>query len=263
MNSLLSLGSERQPTWARKRDPRLRVVAALWLALVAVSLSQPLALASLLLLVLLLAGLLRLPWSLLFQRLLAFEGFMLVLTLMLPFSVAGDPLFQLAGFSASEQGVERALVILLRANTVVIGMLTLLGTLEPEQLGHALGRLKLPDKLVHLFLLSVRYLFVLLDEYRRLRTAMRARAFTPRSDRHTWRSYGWLVGMLLVRSMERSQRVLAAMKCRGFHGRLYLLDNNRWQLTDSGLLLLFILLAAGPWLWESGMLTALPGGAIP
>ncbi|HEY5717704.1 MAG TPA: cobalt ECF transporter T component CbiQ [Motiliproteus sp.] len=250
MSRLLSLANADQPAWARRSDPRLRVLAALWLALVAVSLSQPLALGALLSLTLLLAASLRLPWRVLARRLLALEGFMLILLLMLPFSIPGEPLFSLGGWHASQAGLERALQLLLRANCVVVGMLTLLGTLEPEKLGHALGQLRLPDKLVHLFLLSVRYLFVLLEEYQRLRTAMRARAFVPRSNRHTWRSLGWLVGMLLVRSLERSQRILGAMQCRGFHGRFYRLDSQQWQRRDSLMLLLFITVTATPLLWE-------------
>jgi cobalt/nickel transport system permease protein len=31
--------------------------------------------------------------------------------------------------------------------------------------------------------------------------------------------------MLLVRSLERSERIQAAMLCRGFHGHYYLLDH--------------------------------------
>jgi cobalt/nickel transport system permease protein len=61
---------------------------------------------------------------------------------------------------------------------------------------------------------------------------MTARAFRPRTDRHTWRSLGWLVGMLLVRSFERAERVLGAMKCRGFTGRMPALDDFRFHTAD-------------------------------
>jgi cobalt/nickel transport system permease protein len=71
---------------------------------------------------------------------------------------------------------------------------------------------------VHLFLFTVRYIAVLGREYQRLRTAMKARGFRMRCDLHTWRSIGYLFGMLLVRSLERSERILAAMRCRGFQG---------------------------------------------
>ncbi|MEH6625541.1 MAG: cobalt ECF transporter T component CbiQ [Motiliproteus sp.] len=233
MSELFLLSSQAQPRWLTACDPRVRVLAALLLALVTVSLSQPLVLVIALALVLILSRAVNLGFNTLLKRLLAFESFMLLVLLFIPFSIPGDSILQLGSLTASWQGLERALVIVLRANTVVIGLLSLVGTLEPEVLGHALARLRVPDKLVHLFLLTVRYVSVLLDEYQRLRLAMRARAFVAGSNRHTWRSFGWLIGMLLVRSMHRSQRILAAMKCRGFHGRFYLLDNSVWQTRDS------------------------------
>jgi cobalt/nickel transport system permease protein len=161
---------------------------------------------------------------------------MVVLLIMLPFSVPGDSLFTLGPLSASAEGFERALQIVLKANAIVIMLMTLIGTLEPVVLGHALGQLRLPEKLIHLFLFTVRYIGVLFDEYQRLRMAMRARAFVAGSNRHTWRSLGWLIGMLLVRSLERSQRILAAMKCRGFNGKLYLITTDHWQRRDSVIL---------------------------
>jgi cobalt/nickel transport system permease protein len=147
--------------------------------------------------------------------------------------VPGESWLQLGPFSASREGVLQATAILLRANAIVLALLVLVGTLEPVVLGHALAQLRVPDKLVHLFLFTVRYLGVLHDEYRRLRQAMRTRGFVARSNAHSWRSLGWLVGMLLVRSLERSQRIIEAMKCRGFNGRFYLLDSQRWQLGDT------------------------------
>ena len=67
----------------------------------------------------------------------------------------------------------------------------------------------------------MRYIEVLDCEYRRLRTAMKARGFRLRCDLHTWRSVGYLFGMLLVRGIERAERILAAMRCRGFQGHFY------------------------------------------
>ena len=51
-------------------------------------------------------------------------------------------------------------------------------------------------------------------------------------DRHTYSSFGNLLGMLLVRGYDRSERILAAMKCRGFQGRFYLLDHFCFQARD-------------------------------
>jgi cobalt/nickel transport system permease protein len=56
-----------------------------------------------------------------------------------------------------------------------------------------------------------------------MRQAMRARGFKPRTDTHTYRTFAWLVGMLLVKSWDRAERVHGAMLCRGFRGRFYTL----------------------------------------
>lgn len=221
-------------------DPRLRVIAALLLALTLVSLQRISLLLPTLLLTLGSAWWIGLRGAVLGKRLLAMEGFMILLLVMLPFTIPGQSLVSLGPFNASMEGLQRALEIALKANTIVIMLMALVGTLEPVVLGHALGQLRLPDKLIHLFLFTVRYIGVLFDEYRRLRLAMRARAFVAGSNRHTWQTFGWLVGMLLLRSLKRSERILAAMKCRGFNGRFYLARQTVWGRHDSLALLLVL-----------------------
>lgn len=219
--------------WLGARDPRLRIGAAVLFALVTVSLHQPLAAA--LALVMALAMIVAADLSLrqLVPRLFALEIFMLLLLVTLPFTVSGEPLVKIGALTGTREGAVAALLIALKANAIVLALLTLVGTLDPVVLGHGLARLGVPPKLVHLLLLTVGQAHVLHREYVRLRQAMRARAFVPRSDRHTWKSYGYLVGMLLVRSFARSRRILAAMRCRGFKGRLYLLDASSWCRADS------------------------------
>lgn len=68
---------------------------------------------------------------------------------------------------------------------------------------------------------TIRYIDLLRREYLRLHVAMRARAFVARNNRHSWRSFGYLLGMLLVRSHDRSERILWAMKCRAYHGHMH------------------------------------------
>lgn len=237
--------------WLADLDPRARIVGAVLFALSVVSLDSVtpglLALVSALV-VARTAGTLS---GELLRRLVGFELFMLMLLLTLPFTVPGQDPWTLGSLSASREGLEMALLIVLRANAVVIALMTLVGTLQPVVFGHALGRLGVPAKLVHLLLMTVRQVQVLHDEFTRLRRAMRARAFVPHNNRHTWKSYGQLLGMLLVRSLERSRRILDAMRCRGFQGRLYQLNTLSWRAADSVFLTLcmlvcMLLLMMGP-----------------
>ena len=174
----------------------------------------------------------RLPPRGVLKRLLPLNLLMLTLALLLPLTKSGTPWFHVGPFPVVREGVLLAAVIALKGNAIILAMIVLLGTLETTVLGHALNHLHVPDKLTHLLLFTVRYLEVLRRESVRLHTAMKTRGFRPRMNRHTYRNYGYLAGMLLVRSFDRSERVLAAMKCRGFRGRFYLLDHFAFSRYD-------------------------------
>jgi len=214
-------------------DPPTRIRGAVAWALVVVSLSSLTVLAAAVAMALATARIARLPARPTAKKVLTMDGFIVALLLLLPFTTPGTTLVALGPLTASAQGLHLALGIALKANAVVLMLLALVGTLEPSTLAHALRRLGVPVALVHLLLFTVRYIAVLCDEATRLRTAMRARAFQPRTDRHTLATYGYLIGMLLVRAAERADRVLEAMKCRGFDGRLVALVTLRFARVDA------------------------------
>ena len=217
-------------------DPRARLILAALLALTVVSLQTLSAGAVALLAAGAIAGLGGVSPGRL-RALLPLELLMLVLLLTLPFSVPGTPLLAVGPLVASREGGALALLILFKANAVVLILFGLVGSLGAGPTVHALARLGLPAKLCQMLLLTLRQVDLVGDEYARMRLAMRARAFVPRSDRQSWRALGWLIGMLLVRSLARARRVADAMRCRGFDGRLHLLRRFRWQRRDTLLLL--------------------------
>ncbi len=185
------------------------------------------------------------------KRLVPVNIFALFIILLLPFSSGQSPLVAFGPVQYSKEGLLLAMTIALKANAIVLWIMVLLGTLDIITLGHALRHLGVPEKLTHLLLFTVRYLDVLHGEYLRLRTAMKIRGFRPRVSAHTYRTYGYLVGMLLVRSLDRSERIVAAMKCRGFRGRFYLLDHFALSRRDvwfaAATLVVLVLLAVLEW----------------
>ena len=58
---------------------------------------------------------------------------------------------------------------------------------------------------------------------------------------HTYRTYAYLVGMLIVKSHDRAERVHAAMLCRGFHGKFFDLTEFSIEKKDLIFLILFSL----------------------
>jgi cobalt/nickel transport system permease protein len=213
-------------------DPRLRIILAAGFAILTVALSTLPALFAALAGAAMLAILARLPPMMTARRMAGMEGFMLVVLAFLPFTVPGQVLVEIGPLTATAAGISRAIEIVLTANAIVLACLALVGTIEPVVLGHALARLRVPDKIVQMLLFTVRYIALLDEEFARLRLAMRARAFQACGTMHTWRSFGWLFGMLLVRSFERAERILEAMKCRGFAGRYHVIDATRYGTVD-------------------------------
>lgn len=222
-------------------DPRLRIVLTALFAIVTVALSHLGALTLALLLSMTLLTVSGLPARKTLKRMAMMDSFIIFMLVLLPFTMPGTPIFTLWGVEASWEGLWRAVEIGLTANAVILMVLTLTGTMEPVTLGHALHALKTPERLVHLIMFTIRYIDVLREEYMRLRTSMKLRGFRPGTNWHTYRSFGYLVGMMLVRAMERSERILAAMKCRGFSGRIILLEEFRLRRSDISFAVLFAL----------------------
>lgn len=224
--------NNRHQSVIHRLDPRFRVVGALVFAFLVALSERPAVLLLGLAAAVVLAMLARLP-ARNARKLAQVNLFLLMLAVLLPLFVEGQAVLSIGRVSWSREGFAQAFVIAARANAILVAVLALLTTMEPAQLGAALFRLGCPAKLAHLFLFLVRYIEVIHREYHSLRTAMKLRAFRPALNRHTLKSLGYLVGQLLLRSFERSDRIMEAMKCRGFRGRFYVLRQFRLSAGDA------------------------------
>ncbi|MDY6906425.1 MAG: cobalt ECF transporter T component CbiQ [Thermodesulfobacteriota bacterium] len=232
-------------------DPRIRVVVAVIYALVvAVCTTFP----PLILAFSVAAGMIcfaHLPAKTLLRRILLVNGFIGLFWVMLPLTYGGTPLFRIGVVTISRPGVLFAALLTLKSNAILLSLIALIATMPFVTLGQAMSRLYLPDKLVNLFLLTYRYIFVIEQEYKRIMRAVKIRGFVPRTSFHTYKTYAYVVGMLFVRASERADRVFAAMRCRGFKGRFYSLAGFRltrasWLFAG---LMTFIVLAIGILEW--------------
>lgn len=199
-------------------DPRLGLVTALIvIAAVAHLHGLPAATAAFALSAML-AALQRVGWPLV-RRLLHVEGFMLLLFVMLPLTMPGTPVAEIGPLSLSAEGIALAALVALKVSASVLLLAVLVGSVEPARLGATLHALHVPERFNRLLVMTARYVELIRAEAQRLGESMRARGFRPRSNRHTWRSYGHLAGMILIRALDRAERVTEAMRCRGFSGR--------------------------------------------
>lgn len=219
------------PSPIHRFDPRARLIVSVLLLPVIALANRPGPLMGTLLAVLLLIGIFRLPLRTLGRRLLALNTFLALWWIT-------------AAWLDPDPGTQIVLLGALKANAMLLLLSLLVSTIDLVSLGHALAHLRVPGKLVHLFLFTVRYTEVLWIEHQRMQRALRARAFRPRVDAHTYRTLSRLVGMLLVRSLDRADRVLAAMRCRGYRGQFHLLHHFHYHRRDV-------------WFTSAGLATAL------
>ncbi len=121
-------------------------------------------------------------------------------------------------------GWETAVGIVVRAVVAFLSALWLVSTTPFDRLLAAFCRLGMPRVFAALLAFVYRYVFVLFDELARMRTAQRARTFGHRPGRKRWTSAIQLVGTVLIRAIDRAERIHGAMSSRGWTGNFTTLD---------------------------------------
>lgn len=220
-------------------DPRCRIGAGAGLILSSLTLSSPLLLAGLIL------GAAIPLWrdgKRVLARLLPVNLFALVLVLTLPLGA----LWGGAGSPGVREALWEALVYTLRINAAAVLYMALIIPLGIGGLTNALLKLRCPEKLAALLLLTYRSLFVM---YQRLFvSAASLKLRQPRQGAlEEWQSYSAVFGTALVSALQRSRKIGRALKSRGFDGSLPI---TRTFILRPGDLFFFagaLLIAAGLW----------------
>jgi len=187
-------------------DPRAKLIAILSL-IVAIVLIPDLEIALIgLAIALTLALISRIPFSFILKHLIGVTIFII-------------PLFVIISLTPSG-GIERASLISVKALAAVILIFPMIGTMRFDTTIKALERLKTPTKLVQMIVFTYRYIFVFAREVQRMFTSLTSRGFRKRTSIYTLSTIGKLIGMLFIRSLDRSERVFNAMVSRGYEGNL-------------------------------------------
>ena len=226
-------------------DPRARLLACAGAAVI-FSLVQTVPAALLCLppgLVLILLGRPR-PLPLL-RRLLTVNLFILFIWLTVPPTMHGETLFSLGSLHFSKEGLRLSLLVTLKCNAILLCLLALVSGISIPLIGCSLERLRVPAKLVFVFLFTCRYIHVIGEEWHKLRTAAGLRGFIPRSSLHTYRTIANMLGLVLINSFDRSRRIYEAMLLRGFEGSFHTVTELRGSRRDLVFVLLFFCLLLG------------------
>ncbi len=215
-----------------KLDPRAKIVA-LTAAVVAVSSTPATGLPAFpwyYSLIALLVGLSRIPPGWLLLRCLITSPFILM--------AAGLPAFSLwvEGSLAPAMALEvstRAATIALKAYAAIILLALLVATTRFSHLLWSLRALRVPEILPVMAGLMQRYIWVLLDEWRRTTMARVSRAGASVRGRRRLEVFSHQLATIFLRGWDRATRIHWAMLSRGFTGSMPVLVRFRFGLTDA------------------------------
>ncbi len=147
------------------------------------------------------------------------------------------------GFDISGGWISLLSILMKFALTVSMALL-LVATTSFVGICEALNRLKLPEIFTVQLLFLYRYLFVLLEEALRMVRARDARSF--RKKGFGARTYVNMITVLLIRTLQRAERIYGAMVSRGFMGRIVVTKTHSVKFADlaygAGFISFFIVL---------------------
>ncbi len=157
----------------------------------------------------------RIPLLFVAKRLMFFWPPLLLMSLSLPLSQAG------------RTGWLMSVPIFVRGTLSFTAALWLVNVMPFDQLLVTLRRLHVPDVLLAILSQMYRFVFVLWDELDRMRIARRARSFGKSSMWAEWRVSAMMLGRLLIRALDRADRVHRSMLARGWTGETHWIDSRR------------------------------------
>jgi len=225
-------------SFIHRLDPRTKFVITLVFILM-LALTPPdrwLAFSLYFLLVLILILFSKVPISYIFKRSLLIMPFVLMIAIFIPFfkegEVAGSYNIGLWQVTITYDGLQILRNVVIKAWLSILSLIWLTSTTKLATLLNGLEQLRMPRVMVMILSFMYRYIFVLVDETMRLKQARDSRNF---GGKRSWqiRTIGNMIGILFIRSYERSERVYAAMVARGFDGQARPLNRLTFRPADA------------------------------
>jgi energy-coupling factor transporter transmembrane protein EcfT len=141
-----------------------------------------------------------------------------------------------------------ALRYTLRVNAAALLAMVFVIPMGVGRIASAMATLKVPPKLVSLFVLTYRSLFLMSGRLSTALVSMKLR-LPPCGTLHRWRSFAAVFAATMASAVFRSHRVSLAMAARGFDGVFPRTHKFTWRFRDTALLLLCAAVAAFQAVW--------------
>jgi cobalt/nickel transport system permease protein len=157
----------------------------------------------------------------------------------LPLVRDGGAQSDLGPLTLHEQGLETFAAVALKATIGTVSAVLLGATTTFPAVLRGLEAMRVPRLLVLIAAFMYRYLFVIVEEAGRMRAALAARAYRPRTAVQAG-ALGRMATAMFLRTYSRGERVYHAMLARGYAGRMPQLHPLVLRRADAAFVLLVL-----------------------
>jgi cobalt/nickel transport system permease protein len=169
----------------------------------------------------------------------------------LPFVRPGGHAYDLGPLTVHEEGLRTFAAVALKATIGTVSAVLLGATTTFPAVLRGLEALRVPRLVVLIAAFMYRYLFVIVEEAGRMRGALAARAYRPRTALQAG-ALGRVATAMFLRTYARGERVYQAMLARGYDGAMPQLHPLVLRRADAAFVLL-VLVALVPLRLAAGM----------
>jgi len=119
------------------------------------------------------------------------------------------------------QDYEFALLIVIRANALLLFTLLLFSDKSLFDIAGSLQTLKAPAKLIALFFFVGKFIIIIKKEFETTKKVMKIRNFKSKSNLFSYKIYANVIGMMIVKCFDRAEKLKYSMILRNFQGQIY------------------------------------------
>lgn len=203
-------------------DPRVKILSVIYFIFFISVLGADLRLSFCLfgLILLLLAVLSKIPLSVFAKRYLIILPFLIIIIALLPFSKEGKEIFSLnfkfLNLHITDLGLKSFLNIFVKSFLSISSLIILSATTSFPDVIKALKSLKIPLMIIIILSFMYRYLYLMIEEVKKMKMAIDARDF-GKNRIIRFKALAGSIAVFFLRSYERSESIYYAMVSRNFN----------------------------------------------
>ena len=179
-------------------------------------------------------------WKIFFKRFIKIIPVPVMLSLFVPFSGKGDPLYKISwriiSLTITDTGMLNFYSIIIKSFLSIAVITAMVSSSKEREIFYSLRKFRLPGIFVMTMFLMYRYIFLFRDELNTGRKAINARIFKKTYFSYN-RKVSYLVGNIFLRTFDRAENIYKAMAARGFDGN-FNIPGNELVIKKSGIFLM-------------------------